>query len=169
MKLNETWNILEKLLHNLIYNILHINLPETQWNGFLQFVKFGMIGLSNTVISYIIYLAAFWGMQKLHIFSSFDYLVAQYIGFFISVLWSFYWNNRFVFTKGKNEKRNLFQALLKTYASYAFTGLFLNSLLSALWVEVMHISKIVVPIMNLLISVPLNFAINKFWAFKSKK
>ena len=165
----DPWNKLEMLLHFLIFNILHIKLSDTQWKGFLQFIKFGIVGLSNTIISYLIYLAAFLGLQKLHLFPSVDYLIAQFIGFLLSVLWSFYWNNKYVFAKDKNEKRSTFQAILKTYVSYAFTGLFLNSLLSILWVEVLQISKIIAPFINLLISVPLNFVMNKFWAFKDKK
>lgn len=166
---NKLWVILKTALHYIIFNILHAKLSTRQWEGFLQFVKFGLVGLSNTVISYLIYLAAFFGLQKLQLFPSIDYLIAQFIGFLLSVLWSFYWNNKYVFAKDKNEKRNTFQAVLKTYASYAFTGLFLNSLLSILWVEVLQISKIIAPFINLLISVPLNFVMNKFWAFKSRK
>lgn len=47
-----------------------------------------------------------------------------------------------------------------------FTGLFLNTVLSVLWVQILGISKMIAPIVNLLISVPLNFIMNKFWAFK---
>ena len=163
------WSIFKTLLHCLIFKVLHIKLSETQWNGLLQFIKFGIVGLSNTIISYLIYLVSFFALQKLQQFPSIDYLIAQFIGFFLSVLWSFYWNNKYVFVKDKNEKRNTFHAILKTYASYAFTGLFLNSLLSVLWVEILQVSKIIAPIINLLISVPLNFVMNKFWAFKTAK
>ena len=166
---SKLWDVLETLLHYLIFNVLNIKLSDTQWKGLLKFVKFGIVGLSNTIISYLIYLAAFLSLQKLQLFPSVDYLIAQFIGFVLSVLWSFYWNNKYVFAKDKNEKRSTFQAILKTYVSYAFTGLFLNSLLSILWVEVLQISKIIAPFINLLISVPLNFVMNKFWAFKDKK
>jgi len=88
------------------------------------------------------------------------------IAFILSVLWSFYWNNKMVFVKEEGQQRNLWKALIKTYISYSFTGLFLNSALLVLWVDVLHISEFVAPIVNLLISVPLNFIINKFWAFK---
>jgi len=71
-----------------------------------------------------------------------------------------------VFVKEEGQQRNLWKALIKTYISYSFTGLFLNSALLVLWVDVLHISEFVAPIVNLLISVPLNFIINKFWAFK---
>lgn len=92
-------------------------------------------------------------------------LVSQGIAFVLSVLWSFYWNNKVVFADGGGE-RNLWKALAKTYVSYSFTGLFLNSILLVLWVQVFHISEFIAPVINLLISVPLNFLMNKLWAFK---
>ena len=52
--------------------------------------------------------------------------------------------------------------------SYAFTGLFLNSVLSILWVEIVGLPKLIAPIINLLVSVPINFLLNKFWTFKQK-
>jgi len=127
---------------------------------------FGIVGVSNTLISYILYVVSLLIFQKLNWFGKVDYLVAQMIAFILSVLWSFYWNNKMVFVKEEGQQRNLWKALIKTYISYSFTGLFLNSALLVLWVDVLHISEFVAPIVNLLISVPLNFIINKFWAFK---
>jgi putative flippase GtrA len=98
-----------------------------------------------------------------------DYLVAQVIAFILSVLWSFFWNNKFVFKKDEDEHRNPWAALAKTYVSYAFTGLFLNTVLSIIWVDLLSISKLIAPIINLLVSVPINFFLNKLWAFKTDK
>ena len=141
-------------------------MSEETMNGFMQFIKFGIVGVSNTLISYILYVVSLLIFQKLNWFGKVDYLVAQMIAFILSVLWSFYWNNKMVFVKEEGQQRNLWKSLIKTYVSYSFTGLFLNSALLVLWVDVLHISEFVAPIINLLISVPLNFIINKFWAFK---
>ncbi|MDO4343714.1 MAG: GtrA family protein [Eubacteriales bacterium] len=140
---------------------------EKRWSEIMQFVKFGIVGLSNTVISYVIYVVALLALQKHRWLPKTDYLVAQLIAFSISVLWSFYWNRKFVF-HADNEEIPWPQALLKTYISYAFTGLFLNSILSVLWVQCLHIPKIAAPIFNLLLSVPINFVLNKFWAFRKR-
>ena len=160
------WQFMERMM-NFVFRKL-FRLKEEHAQGLMQFVKFGIVGLSNTVISYVIYIVSLMFFQKLGVLKSSDYLVAQIIAFILSVLWSFYWNNKYVFAEDESEKRNLFQALLKTYISYAFTGLFLNSILSLLWVELLHMSKLIAPIINLLVSVPINFFMNKFWAFKKK-
>ena len=168
------YSIAQKIWHGIVFlinwffRLLHIRLNEKQMDGFLQFVKFGIIGLSNTVVSYVLYLGTLFLLQRFHLFPKTDYLIGNVVGFVLSVLWSFYWNRKFVFHAEEGKTIPWAQALLKTYISYAFTGLFLNSVLSVLWVEAIGISKVIAPIFNLIISVPLNFVMNKFWAFRSK-
>lgn len=162
------WGFLNTFMRFVVFKILHLKISEETWDKFLQFVKFGIVGLSNTVISYVVYLVSLLLLQKNSILPNVDYLVAQFVGFLLSVLWSFYWNRKYVFN-ADTEDVPWPQALLKTYISYAFTGIFLNSILSILWVQMLGISKLIAPIINLLVSVPLNFVLNKFWAFKSKE
>lgn len=161
------WKVIETILQ-FFCKILHIKITPTQWESLMQFIKFGIVGLSNTIISYVIYAVSLLLFQRFAIFGANAYLVSQVLAFVISVAWSFYWNNKYVFTQNEGETRSIWRALLKTYISYSFTGLFLNTLLLILWVQVLHISEFIAPIINLLVSVPLNFIINKFWAFRSK-
>lgn len=126
----------------------------------VQFIKFGIVGLSNTLISYVVYLAGVrLGMH---------YLLASVLGFVISVLNSFYWNNKYVFLQG-NAQRNLFLTLIKTFLAYASTGLVLANILLYIWVDILGVSEYLAPIINLVITVPLNFVINKLWAFRNKR
>lgn len=162
---NKFFGLIEKIIKFVFEKILKLSLAQEKYDALMQFIKFGIVGLSNTVISYVIYVVSLIALQSAGLLPKIDYLVAQFIGFVLSVLWSFYWNNKFVF-QDNDGKRNILSALLKTYMSYAFTGLFLNSILSFVWVEIFHWSKMIAPIINLLVSVPLNFIMNKFWAFK---
>lgn len=165
---NKCWKLIEKIVSVVLkgmFSLIGKELSEEALESFMQFVKFGIVGVSNTVISYLLYVISLFTFRQLGILPKSGYLVAQGIAFVLSVLWSFYWNNKVVFAAGDSE-RNLWQALLKTYVSYSFTGLFLNSILLVLWVQVFHISEFIAPIINLLISVPLNFILNKLWAFK---
>lgn len=163
------WNFIEIVVHAVLgafFKLLGKELSDEAFTAFMQFVKFGIVGVSNTVISYVLYAVSLLAFQKAGVFPKMDYLFAQVIAFVLSVLWSFYWNNKMVFVLEEGKERSLWKALLKTYVSYSFTGLFLNSVLLILWVQVFHISEFIAPIINLLVSVPLNFIINKFWAFK---
>ncbi len=159
--------MIERIIVVLLNKVLKRNVTDKQVENLAQFIKFGIVGVSNTVVNYLIYLVSLSVLSRFTIFARTDYLIAQVVAFVLSVLWSFYWNNRFVFVE-EDDNRTWWKALFKTYVSYAFTGLFLNTILSLLWIEVFHISKLIAPIINLLVSVPVNYILNKFWAFKSE-
>lgn len=166
---NKCWRIIELIVRRVLQAIckaLHKDFSEDVFNSFIQFIKFGLVGVSNVAISYVLYVTFLLIFQNIGLFKNGDYVIAQSISFLLSVLWSFYWNNKLVFIVQEGKKRSFWKSLLKTYISYSFTGLFLNNLLLLLWVQIFGISEFVAPIVNLLISVPLNFLINKFWAFK---
>lgn len=164
--MDKIWNMIEELMKIFFIKLLHIKFTDERWEALVQFVKFGIVGVSNTVISYVLYSGSLILMRQLSLFSKVDYLLAQIVAFMLSVLWSFYWNNKMVFTLNDGEERSIIKSLIKTYISYSFTGLFLNSILLILWVQIIGISEFIAPIINLLVSVPINFLINKFWAFK---
>jgi len=169
--MKKVWTIIDHMINQLMTllftKFLHREYTEIQHTSFMQFIKFGIVGLSNTIISYLLYAVVLLLLQKKMLFPKIDYLLAQIVAFVLSVLWSFYWNNRMVFVVEEGRKRSLWKSLLKTYISYSFTGLFLNSILLILWVNILGISEFIAPIINLIVSVPLNFIINKFWAFKT--
>lgn len=167
----QIWGLIEKIAYVLLRTFFYIlgkELTDKAFESFMQFVKFGIVGLSNTVLSYLIYVVGLVLLRKLGLFSKTDYIIASVIGFVLSVYWSFYWNHKMVFKLRDGQERSWWKALIKTYISYSFTGLFLSNILLILWVQVCHISEMIAPLINLLVTVPLNFLINKFWAFRGK-
>ena len=167
--LDTIWNAIECIvvfILKVVGKIIKKDISDDVIEAFLQFVKFGIVGVSNTVLSYVLYAGSLILLKKVNAGAGYNYLLAQIVAFVLSVLWSFYWNNKMVFTLQEGQKRSIWKALAKTYVSYSFTGLFLNSVLLILWVEIIGMSEFIAPIINLIISVPLNFIINKFWAFK---
>lgn len=158
---------MDNILRNIVIKIGKIfkaDLSDDFVNNLMQFIKFGMVGVSNTVISYVLNISTLILLHPLQV--KWDYIVGNLVSFTLSVLWSFFWNNRYVFTLEDGEHRPLLKTLLKTYVSYGFTGILLNNLMSSLWINIFHISKFIAPLINLTVSVPLNFMINKFWAYK---
>ena len=149
-----------------VFRLLHIPLKENTLQSLVQFVKFGLVGVTNTAVSYVVNILVLKLLQPYHL--SWDYVAGNVVAFLLSVLWSFYWNNKYVFRKGEGQKRNLGKALLKTYVAYGLTGIVLANVLSWVWINVFGISKYVAPLVNLVISIPLNFIINKFWAFRTQ-
>lgn len=169
--MKKIWNWIEKIIYfflNFICRITNRDLDEKNFEVFMQFVKFSLVGVSNTIISYVLYAASLLVLKKWNMRGTYNYLLAQIVAFVLSVLWSFCWNNKMVFRTEQGQSRSLWRSLIKTYISYSFTGLFLSSALLVFWVSVVHMSEFVAPFLNLIISVPLNFFINKYWAFKER-
>lgn len=150
-----------------------------------QFLKFGLVGLSNTLISETVY--AVIVCLKGH------YLLASATGFTLSIFNAYYWNNRYVFKEDKTlERRVWWKVLPKTFLAYLW-GFLLNLLLLALWIDVLHIAEYMGPLagltarwglrfldaevlgnlfaegINLFLVLPVNYLVNKFWAFRQGK
>lgn len=162
------WNLFEKMLSSFASKVLCIKMESGTWKKFIQFGKFAMVGLSNVIVSYGVYILFFGVFQAAGVLYRTDYLVAQLLGYVLSIFWSFYWNWKYVF-KDEQDAATWYVALIKSFIAYSFTGIFLNSLLSFIWVEIIEISKIIAPVINLMINVPVNFLMNKFWAFSKKR
>ncbi len=129
-------------------------------NLIIQFIKFGTVGAINTVLSYAITNGAYY---LLHLHEQ----ISNIIAFVITVLISFMLNGRFVFTENK-EERNFWKSLLKVYASYSITGVFLTAILLYIEEELLGIPHYIATLMNLVVTIPINFLLNKFWAYKDK-
>lgn len=124
----------------------------------VQFIKFGIVGVSNTLISLAIYYIFVWISKDL-------YMWGNVVGWVVSVFNAFYWNNKYVFKSEKQDWKSNLTRLAKNYLTYGSTFLLSTALL---FVEVnfLHVSEWIAPIINLLITIPLNFLLNKFWAFR---
>jgi putative flippase GtrA len=125
---------------------------------FIQFIKFGIIGVSNTLVSLLVYYAFLYFDENL-------YLVGNLVGWVVSVANSFFWNYKFVFKSENHSLSDTAKKVAKTYICYGITFL-LSTLLLWAEVEVLHWSQVISPIVNLFITVPLNFFMNKLWAFR---
>ena len=76
------WKFVEDVLYFIISKLLGIRPSEETWANIIQFVKFGVVGLTNSAISYIVYLILIWfGMH---------YTPANIIGFTASVFNSYF-------------------------------------------------------------------------------
>jgi len=152
---------------------------------FLQLVKFAAVGILNSVISEGTYM----GLMYIGV----HYIPAYFIGFSLSVLNAYYWNNKYVFKASDNcEKRVWWKVLGKTYLAYS-TGLTINLLMLFMWMDIIVISRyfnglsviliengftratprflagVFASLIDMMLTVPLNFAINKLWAFRQKE
>ena len=129
----------------------------------VQIFLFGLVGFSSALVNLGIYNLVLWILQMQCWFPGFDFLIAQFFGFVISVAWAFWFNRRYVFrTPGAPWK----ESLIKVYITYSLTGIGLSSLLSLLWVHVFGLPKEIVTLLNDTLCFPVNFLLNKYWSFR---
>jgi len=119
-----------------------------------QFIKFGIVGVSSTLINLGTYYAL--------IYIGVHYILANFIAFVVSVCNAYFWNSRYVFSKKRDGSVKPF---FKTFIVYSGTFLLGTGLMYCM-VDLIGISKWLAPLINLCFTVPLNFLLNKFWAFK---
>jgi putative flippase GtrA len=143
-----------------LMNKLGVEDTESFWKLLWQIVKFGLVGVSNTVVSMVVYYIFLWIDEDM-------YMVGSIMGTIISILNAFIWNDLFVFTGNPKDFKSVMLRLGKTYVSYGGTSLLSMAML---WIEVnfFGVDRVIAPIVNLLITIPLNYLINKFWTFKNK-
>lgn len=112
----------------------------------LEFIRFLIVGIINTVNYYVVYL-------MLHVYMDSNYMVAHIIGFMISMVLSFFLSSYFTF-KVKPTLVKFFQ--------FPLTQLFnisVSSVLIYLFVEYLFVDSMIAPIVSLFITVPLTFII----------
>lgn len=132
-----------------------------------QFIRFGIVGVFNTLVSFVCYTGFCHLFSALEIFGHREYLAASVLAFVFSVPWSFYWNSRITFKFKSREGLAIWRAILRTYASYSVTGLFLNNVLLYVLVEFVNVPKSIVYLACVAVTFSVNFMLNKYWAFKS--
>lgn len=133
-----------------------------------QFLKFGLVGVSNTVISYTIEMLCYYVL-----FDRFSWpdqariIAVSALAFIVSTANSYYWNSRYVFDTGEKTLCTHVISYIKMAGCYAITGLIFAPLIK-IYISGLGIPYWIVSIGTLIITVPLNFVLNKVWAFRKK-
>ena len=130
-----------------------INLIQKLFYKYERFIKFAIVGFGNLFVSLITY--------YILIYFSINYQIANIGGFITGSLNGYIWNKIWVF---KNSKRDVIY-IIKFYLTYLSTWL-LSALLLYIWVEKMKISDKIAPVINVFITTPINYLLNKYWVFK---
>ena len=153
------WNFLMKITKWCFYwcfKLFKKELSDDTWCMLEQFIKFLLVGCSNTIVVLVIYYIVVWigGRQY--------YLLGQTLGYIIGIINSFFWNSKFVFSDSKESQG---KAFIKIFLCYGITYVIQICLLYVL-VECISISEWLAPVICIIITTPINFVLNKLFAFK---
>jgi len=118
-------------------------------------IKFGLVGMGNTLLFFFVYyILRNFRIHRLFIYPS---------SFIICMLNAFWWNYKFVFKNSSNKNAGIF---LRMICCYGATFLLGNA---SFYIMTKHtfIPEYIVIIINISITVPVNYFMNKFWTFRN--
>ncbi len=122
------------------------------FNKYERFIKFGIVGVINTVISLAVY--------NVFLLLGLNYLVANAIGYIVGIFNGYVLSSKYVFKAKMDTKKG--SKFILTYISSFFIG----SVILFLLVEYLKISKAIAPIFVIIFNLIYNYLINKIWTFK---
>lgn len=121
-----------------------------------KFIKFGIVGILNTLINWTIFaILNFLGMY---------YIISNIIAYVIATINSYIWNSKWVFKyKGEDKKETTGKFILLN-----LFGLSLNTVILYLFVDLMRFNKLIALVITTIIVMIINYILNKVWVFKEK-
>jgi putative flippase GtrA len=120
----------------------------------VQFVKFGIVGISNTLLTFVVYTFL---LKVLGVW----YLAASAIGFTAGAVNGFMWNRRWTFSGHVGDALTpLRWAIVQT------CGLALNVGLLYLWVAVVGLDKLLGQALSIAVVTTTTFLVNRAWTFR---
>lgn len=124
-------------------------------NSTVQFIKFGIVGIFNTLITAI----TIWVFLMIFHFS--DYL-SNIIGYILGLANSFIWNRKWTFANSLSIKETLLKFIVTFVVSYLLQ---LGNLY--LLLHFTHIDSYVCQLLSIVFYTLINFSLNKYYTFKS--
>lgn len=122
-----------------------------------QFIRYAVIGLTNTVLDFSIYtsLTRTWQFWSEH------YLFANGVAFFIVVTWSFYWNKHWTFQDHTRTHRRQFPK----FVLVTLMGISIAELVLFASVQLFHVYDLLGKMIAGPLVVSWNFFAYRLWTF----
>lgn len=120
----------------------------------IQFIKFGIVGVSNTLLTAII----IWLL--LRVFHCSAYL-SNFIGYIVGLANSFFWNRKWTFESKSNVSVTVFKFIITFAISYSIQ---LGNLY--LLLHFTHIDSYLCQLLSIVVYTIINFELNKYYTFK---
>ena len=126
-----------------------------------SFIKFCIVGVSNTIVDFSIYFL----LTREEPLLSRHFIVAKAISFFMATIWSFVANRRFTFSEKDSINLGDF---LRFYIAIG-SGVFINTGVYYLCLNGLHLYDLLGVILATLATAIYSFLFLKFWVFSPKK
>lgn len=117
-----------------------------------KFLKFGLVGILNTIITIIIFnILRVIGMNM---------IIANSIGYICGMINSYFWNNKWVFKSNSKDIITIGKFIVVNVIT-----MFINNFILILLVRNMGINEVISQGAALVLTIVINFVGNKLWTF----
>lgn len=169
------WNGFEWLVRTVmgfLLRLVHIEWDEEQWQKFMQFVIFCLVGVANAVVNFVTYTVVLFlfelcgwdgvlfGIRDCHIHLS------TFFGLIAMIFNSYFWNRRVTFRDQGSESTKEGAVFLKVAVTYGVVLLLQLLLTRLLWRGLFSLPELLVNPLNQICTLPVSFLLNKFWAYR---
>ena len=121
-----------------------------------QFIGFGLVGGINTILTYLLYLTLYQLINP---------TAAMGVGYGLTSVLGLFLNDTWVFKV--KDHRDLKSVAPRYYFSYGLTFI-MSLILTSFRNDALNLPKPLAPMFALMITVPTNFLLSKFWVFREK-
>lgn len=122
----------------------------------IQFIKFAIVGASNTAITFVSY----YLLIKLGL----HYSIANILAYCVGIVNSYIFNSIWVFKSTSERKSTASKFLVVNLAALS-----LSTALLFLFVDMFGVNELVAQIIVTLLVLVVNYTANKLWTFKAKE
>jgi putative flippase GtrA len=124
----------------------------------LDFIKFGLVGLTTSLIYFLVmwFVDAFLGIQ---------YIMAVSLAYFASTVFHFFANRHFTFGAAHGHRKSqIVRYLLMWFINYLITMVSVG-----LSVETLHLSPYIGVCVSVLFTMCVGYILGRYWVFKLKE
>ncbi|MDB5052534.1 MAG: hypothetical protein JWM44_584 [Bacilli bacterium] len=123
----------------------------------LQFIKFNIVGLANTLLDYGVFTLLIWlGLESI--------IMAQCISYGLGILNSYFLNKYWTFT----QKDKIQPKQVVRFLTLNCCGLLLSLGLLTLFTDQLHYKVLLAKLLATIATMLFNFAGNKLWVFRER-
>lgn len=154
-----------------VFKLFGKTFRDDQLDAWRQFVRYAVVGTANTVVKILVEFLVLWLLEKsgwsgvLFGLAGFNRHAGTLAGFIACCVNSYWFNSHYTFHVQSTTAAQHALAFIKVVISYSFAVLLLGWGLNFLW-EAIGLSPFIGALINAAVGTPINFLLNKFWAFK---
>lgn len=124
----------------------------------LQFARYVMVGVSNVLLDFVIYLSLTRGWE----FWRFHYLWANSLSFIVVVTWSFFWNKHWTFQERSQKHHTQYLKFL----TITVAGLGIYQTILYIGIEKLFLYDVAAKLLAIPLMTLWNFIMHRMWTFR---